>query len=368
MPQPRISGLPSHAESLRVCLITNELHCGDEPGFRDALCQLVDSHLLDAALVLAPRADAQTTSPETVQDRIVEKVAEFRPHIVIIMSPASFPWHKRSVRAIRSQCPDSLIFYWEGDAWGGAKAAKPCMRWWAECADIVFSVALGRQASFFQKCGASRVQHIPNTYCHVTFSEPLARQGIQASAIDADVAMIGNSGMRLGFLARIPGSRDRAQLVRRLQKDATLTTAIYGSGWRGRGALGQIPYGEQIARIQSARMSIGWDNFPTLPESSSDRLPIALFAGRPHITNYHLGRAWLPDASDGLFVVRSPRQAHELARELCRLQDEELVALGLRAHLWARDHVSDLQSMQFMLSFGSRRLSRPTGQPWDSLP
>ena len=59
----------------------------------------------------------------------------------------------------------------------------------------------------------------------------------------------------------------------------------------------------------TARISANWDHCPGRDGYFSNRLPISLFAGRPHVTTRPLNTGWLPGPECGLHLVDSITEA-----------------------------------------------------------
>ena len=83
---------------------------------------------------------------------------------------------------------------------------------------------------------------------------------------------------------------------------------LYGGGWPRGWTRGPIPYRSQAEVVRSARVMVNWDHYPCTADYASDRLPIALLAGRPHVTTAHPGMAWAPGEEVGLFQAKSPTE------------------------------------------------------------
>ena len=155
--------------------------------------------------------------------------------------------------------------------------------------DITFLVGLGYLADAARAAGAKKVRLAPHSYDSVRFDQPWnpPRQR------PLDAVMIAN----LHNIKRIPGlylpgGRQRKQLGRAFHQHLGDRFAAYGggSGWKGEAyARGPIRFDQQSDMIRSAWMSVAWDHFDDLPMYSSDRLPISLACGVPHLTNYQRG-------------------------------------------------------------------------------
>lgn len=354
-------------------MITNEPTIGDEPGFRDALEKLTARHEIDAWAALEPRAwlRAGLSWPECVT-RTVQSTHTFSPDILIILSPGTCPWQGAEVTTVLGAAGgDVSLLYWEGDPWGGRKRVNDSMDNWAARADILFTVAGGKQARRLADGGARDVRLVLQTYCHVQYAEALVWSDSRTDLIDrpVDVISICNSAVRWPLVpAGVPGARQRRRLVKSLQGERRIRFGVYGRGWSGATALGPIAYGNQVKAMRQSLITVNWDHFPSLPGYNSDRLPISLLAGRVHVSTRHPQTPWLPGIESGLVLAKSPHAARSAVVELARRSPEELLELGQRAHQWVLGRLSDVESMRFMLASATTTVLPPPSDPWSELP
>ena len=349
---------PDHR--IRLLMLTNELVEGSEYGFRDEFERLLRTGDIDEYRAVAPRALAAAGGDWL--SVACEAAAETRANVLLVLSPGGLPITPEQIgRLTRATSP--IVLYWEGDPWGRRKPITEPMRHWAAASDVVFSVAGEPQLSAFHRAGASSTRLVLHTYCHVQF-EDAERQPPVSNRPETDLVMVGSSVVRFGRLGLTPGAPSRAALVRRLQRlDRSL--AVYGSGWRGRGARGKVAYRDQIDRIREARVSINWDHFPDHACYASDRLPISLLAGRVHVTTRHPGPSLV--RTDGLIEVDNVEEAIETASGLLLRPWSELRERGEAAWAYARHRLSDREAARYMLRVVDWRLPAPPADPWERL-
>jgi hypothetical protein len=210
----------------------------------------------------------------------------------------------------------------------------------------------------------------PNAYCHIRFSEQERNAPPDDHAYD--VAMIGNNVTRLPIpvpgLTGLPGGLPRWRLARTLAHtlgpDKFL---LLGRDWPSRWSPGTVPFEGQAQALRSALVSVNWDHYSSYPAYSSDRLPIALIAGRPHVTTGHPGMDWAPDRSHGLFLEPDVAAVSRTALALAS-QPDRARSLGLAAWEWARHRISTREQARFMLSRMRPDIAEPPTDPWLSLP
>lgn len=344
-------------------MLSNQITASGHAGFRQAFDELVAAGQLESFSFRAPRASS--AAGDVVRRELLDAAAAARPDVLLVVSPNSHDHDPAFVERLLGACGSPTVIHCEADPWGGrAKPINAVMRAWLAAADVVFSVAREPQMDLLAAAGARDVRYIPHTYCQVAFAPTPGAD----SKSEVDVVMIGSRYARWGRVSRLPGAVDRARLVRKLQASRELELAIYGSGWRGRGVRGPLDYEAQTAAIEAGSISVNWDHFPRYAAYASDRLPISLAAGRPHVTTAHPAHDWLPGPESGLFCEPSVDAVVGRARDLGRRPAEELRELGDRARRWVTGRLSHREAARFMLgTVEPRLLIDLPAVPWQSL-
>jgi hypothetical protein len=322
---------------------------------------------IESCLFVAPREIAAARGSEAALRHLEQVATEQRPNVVLVMAPWGHEHEREWVRHLLALAGEPVVLCWDGDAWGRfTKPLRPSARVWLAESRTVFSVALGPQEKLLRRAGARCVRYIPNTYCHVKLREA---EDVEADSpsIVYDTVLIGTRLAHWGLVSRMPGAVARARLVARLQR-SNLKIAVYGEGWTGRGAMGVLPWHEQVVALRQGLTSVNWDHFPTYEGYASNRLAVSLLAARPHVTTAHSGMEWLPGERIGLFMERTTRDARRRVEELVARPQSELLALGAAAHAWTRDRISHRQGARYMLAEIDRSfLDRIPDDPWHRL-
>ncbi|MFB7864692.1 hypothetical protein [Streptomyces sp. NPDC056069] len=342
-----------------VLQVANERVLGPSSRFVRAFGLLASDGLLRHTVVspLAVLGEGR----ETALRRLHAEVGELRPAAVFVQSPGAFPWTDEDVRALLSLLGDPPVVFWEGDAWGGRKQLTPASQAWLGAADRVHSVALGPQAALLRRHSRASVRYVPHVLPLSFDDTPVPSPG---EAVD-DVVAMGNCYVRFGCWERVEGGLDRARMVRGLRRLPGCRLSVYGTRWRGRGARGPAPFPRQVDVLRQGRITAGWDHFSGYPRYFSDRLPIALYAGRPHVTSRQPGLDWLPGPGTGLHLCATPGAAVSAVQRLLATADDELHAAGLRGHAWVRDRFTDREALLHMLG-GLVALPLPPADPWQA--
>jgi len=349
---------------MKLLVLTNESRSSSAPGQRDALIQLVNQGWIKSVSFVSYKNE-QSYSRNFVA--ILEAVSSKNYDLLFIWSPTSFPESRNHFEQLERGIGNRPVLYWEGDCWAisGIKSFSEQMRWWAAKSDAIFTVAGDPQKSHFEKY-CSNVYLIPQTYCHIQFQFGELESPFRTSN-KSGIAMIGNQSATLPFLYGVPGSGARFSLAHLLKVSYRDDFHLYGSHWpRWLGATA-IPYEEQISTIRKDLFSVNWDHFPKYESFVSDRLPISLLAGRPHITTKHPGKNIYGDQNVGLIEVDTILDAVSACESLLQLDPVELNSMGNAAHRWAKNRLSHRQAGQFMLSKLEMNIPRPKLFPWNIL-
>jgi len=205
--------------------------------------------------------------------------------------------------------------------------------------DMCFLGGTGYLAELAYKAGAKFVRYAPHSYDSRRFGTPwqptLSRK--------ADAVMIAN----LPCLKRIPwlfmpGGRSRKIAAQALYKQLGERFVLYGAGqgWQGEPyCKGRIAFDKQGEAIRDAWMSVNWGQFDKIAMYSSDRLPISLACGVPHITNYQPGYEQVFNDIPGLFIIKHPLEVADVALYILSLTIEQRNELGYLAAQYAQKHL-----------------------------
>ncbi|MBC9714421.1 hypothetical protein H9Y04_17825 [Streptomyces sp. TRM66268-LWL] len=284
-----------------------------------------------------------------------------RPDLVLVQSPQSRAWTRPQVDEVLRLLGDPPLVVWEGDAWGGwLKRPRESNLHWMRRAAAVFSAAGGEQLDLLHRATGAPAYYAPNV-APLRFAADTADPG----PAGREVAFLGTRRTFLG-VELLPDDRGRLALVRLLDRMDGCDLAVYGRSWRGRYARGPVPYGEQLTAMRRALVTAGWNRYRRYDGYASDRLPIALCAGRVHVTSREADLDWLPGPEDGLHRLDTPREAADRVRELLTADPRELLAQAARARSWAVRHLTETQFLRHLLA-PFLPVAAPRGGPWPHL-
>lgn len=320
---------------IKLLYLPNESVRGDQIGPRAAFDRMVKEGTLSDCLAYSYLCEAKENgSNEKTLERLYETARQYKPDVIFWQHIGEFPVTRAFIEKLRMTNPRLTIVYHEGDVFGAwTKRPTSAMKVLASAADIVFLVGLGELAELFAKCGAKKILYASHSVDTIRFGKPWE----PTLSRDLDVVMIGNRiTSRIPFF-RIPGAREREALASKLAERLGGRFAIFGNGWEGFPcARGAIPFHEQENAIRNAWLSIGWDHFDKTPFYFSDRLPISLLSGIPHITNYQPGYEKLFLDGHHLFFASSVDNAVDMVSYLLSQPRNYLIDVGRQAQEWTR--------------------------------
>ena len=265
------------------------------------------------------------------------------PDIIFWQHAGDFDLSEEFLLRLKKIAPRSLLVYHEGDTFSRFYKRYPrSTRAMLRQADVVFQVGLGALQRLAENCGARRIYWVPHVFdCQrVGGSPPPPGRSRPYSAV-----MIGNL-IRFGnlippacFVSRYPGGWQRLQLARRLTGLLGDRFAVYGNSWVALPSVrGPLPFAEQSRVIQQSWVSANWDHFPGHSYYFSDRLPIALACGVPHVTNDHPGYDVVLRGCPGLVLAHSVQDAVDGVLYFLSLSRERNLELGAEARQFAYRH------------------------------
>jgi hypothetical protein len=327
----------------RVLYLPNEADCqGDtsQVGGRAAFREMEQDGTIKELKVYSFLVDFRVDRKKArSHQNLLDAVLAFQPDIIFWQHPQDFPIDMDLLRAIRTCGSSPLVAYHEADPFDRFyKPLSHAAKTLYIDSDVFFTVALGM---------ARRVFNEVRVHPHFYFSPHcFDRERFGSSPPDPlvvgtkyDAVMFGNIGTRFRVIKQ-PESMQRVRLARGLAKLFGNRFAAFGRGWpSGTNCHGPFPYGRQTEMIQVSRMSTIWELYPDHTFYFSDRLPIALAAGVPFITNGRKGYDSLFANAPGVFCVDSIEGALDAALYLKSLPIEEIVTIGSAARAWAFENL-----------------------------
>ena len=326
---------------MRWLCIPNEPYEGFQIGMRMAFEKLHREGVFTEYKAYSYIARQQILkNDEQALNELLTTARDFAPDVIFISHPGNYPLDRDYIRQLKNIPSKPKLVYYEEDAYGRfIKRMSHTIKTLLAESDMCFLSGTGYVSELAHKAGAQKVRYALHSYDNQRFGSPW--QPTLTRRLDA--VMVGN----LPCLKRIPwlylpGGRGRKQVAELLYKHLGDSFAVYGGdqGWSGKPyCKGRIEYDKQGNLIRDAWMSVNWGQYDEIPMYSSDRLPISLACGVPHITNYQPGYEHIYNNIPGLFVIKSPQEALDVALYILSLPIERRNELGFEAAEYARKHL-----------------------------
>lgn len=276
-------------------------------------------------------------SHEAALRDLLENARAFRPDVIFGQHlNNSYPLTREFIRELKSIDSKPKFVFYEEDPYGRfVKRLDATLKAVFSEADMSFIGGLGYLAHDALAAGARNLRYAPHSYDNQRFGT----HWVPPRTRSVDAVMIAN----LPCLKRIPwlhmpGGRDRKLTARALNNALGNRFALYGGGqgWEKEAyCRGTLPFNLQGKTIRDAWMSVNWGQFDEIAMYSSDRLPISLACGVPHITNWQPSYEHVYGSVPGLYAVKTPNEAADVALYLMSLSIDRRIELGLEAAAYA---------------------------------
>lgn len=328
---------------MRFFYVPNEAVEGDQVGPRKAFALLHAQGALSAYTAYSYLVERrQAADHAQALERLHAAVDAFQPDVIYFQHlNGSYPVDSAYVRRLKDVASKPKFVWHDPDPYGRfIKPVDPTMKAALAETDMAIVVGLGYLAEHVRRAGAKRVLFSPHSYDDERFGQPweptLARR--------YDAIMIANLTClkRIPFLF-LPGGRHRKTMSRAFHAAYGDRYAVFGAGqgWQGEPyCRGPIPFDAQERTIRSSWLTINWGQFDEIAMYSSDRLPISLATGVPHITNHQRGYEHLFPGARGIYFVHSPAEALDVADFLLSKPRAELAAIGAEGVAYARERLN----------------------------
>ena len=327
---------------MRWFYVPNEGKEGDQIGTRMAFEKLLDDGVFSAytAYSYLVRNEALQNHQQAL-DEFLQAVIHFAPNVIFIQHPGpDYPMDRAFLQKLKATpSRPKLVLYEENPYDPYIKRINSTFHAVIAESDLCFLGGLGYLAELARKAGAHKIRFAKHSFDTRRFGAPW--QPTRHRSYDA--VMIAN----LTCLKRIPwlfmpGGRSRKQTAHKLYRQLGDRFALYGSGQGWKGApfcKGPIAYTKQGEVIRDAWMSVNWGQFDEIAMYTSDRFPISLACGVPHITNYQPSYEHVYQDIPGLFVIKTPDEAVDVALYIMSLPIERRNELGFAAAEYAHQHL-----------------------------
>jgi hypothetical protein len=327
---------------MRWFYVPNENTEGDQIGPRMAFEKLHSEGVFSAYTAYSYLVRQKLLqNHEDALNELLVTAQNFGPDIIFIQHPSKgYPMDRAYLQKLKAIPSKPKLVLFEADPYGYiVKRMDATLRAVIAETDICFLVGAGIMVDMAHAAGAKIVRFAPHSYDSQRFGSawtPTLNRRF-------DAVMIANLPVlkRIPWLY-VPGGRNRKRTAQTLYKLLAERFVVYGGdlGWQGEPYChGKIAFDKQGEAIRDAWMSVNWGQYDEIAMYSSDRLPISLACGVPHITNYQTGYEHLFTGIPGLFIAKSPKEVADVALFLLSLPIERRNELGFQAADYARRHL-----------------------------
>lgn len=323
---------------MRWFYMPNEREDGGQVGPRMAFEKLYQQGALSAYIAYSYLV-RQSVLPchQDALDELLEAVRSFAPDVIFIQHPSNgYPLSRDYLARLKSLPGNPKLVLYEEDPYGRfIRRMDATIRNVIAESDICFLGGTGYIAEIARQAGAKNLRFAPHSYDTRRFGGPWTPTSYRCY----DAVMIANLSCikRIPWLF-LPGGRNRKLTAQALYRHFGDRLAVFGGGqgWEGQPyCKGKIPFNDQGRVIRDAWMSVNWGQFDEIPMYSSDRLPISMACGVPHITNYQPGYEHIFSNIPGLFIIKKPEEAVDVALYILSLSIERRHELGYQAAEYA---------------------------------
>lgn len=242
-------------------------------------------------------------------DDIIKQCAAFQPDAILFAHTGSLSFDDQFFKKLESILGYKPVYALdERDVYGRYVKRLPLqlLKLSAKC-DVTFLVCSGGwMFSQFQKFNSGKSVYLPHVCDEIHFG----RKKPNGTPKKYDVVMIGNLAKSRVPFKSMPGVRERMKVAEALYKRHGKRFAVFGAGWdKYPFCAGTIPFFEQEEVLHLSHMSVGVDHFLSYDQYFSDRLPIALFSGAPHLSWQTPGLELLFKEEEHIYFFRSVEES-----------------------------------------------------------
>ncbi|MDD4914425.1 MAG: hypothetical protein PHW13_05230 [Methylococcales bacterium] len=327
---------------MRWFYVPNEGTEGDQIGTRMAFEKLHAEGVFSAYTAYSYLVrDQALQNHQQALDEFLQAVMNFAPDVIFIQHPGpDYPLDRAFLQKLKTTPSQPRLVLYEEDPYDPyIKRLNSSIKAVIAESDMCVLGGVGYLARLVREAGGKKIRFAKHSYDTRRFGADW-RPTLSRSL---DAVMIAN----LTCLKRIPwlfmpGGRKRQQTAHAFYRQLGERFAVYGGGQGWQDApfcKGPVAYHRQGEVIRDAWMSVNWGQFDEIAMYTSDRFPISLACGVPHITNYQPGYEHVFDRIPGLFIVKSPNEAVDVGLYILSLPVERRNELGFEAAEYARKHL-----------------------------
>lgn len=224
---------------MKIIALSNEAAVGSDPDIPWALSRLQNEGTVVEYEVYSTPTRVREVGQDEAAQEVAELVSMMKPDVLMFFNSGSCRFSAVGVERMRAARKSAVWLYSEHDSFADWRLPYP--RWAlptvSRC-DVAALCSDGYMPRLLRRIGVKQVVYAPSWVNHERFH----RSWRESNDFESDVVFIG-SNIR-SRVRPVPGARERAELVARLQRRYGGSLAIYGDGWQGVGARGRCSFSE----------------------------------------------------------------------------------------------------------------------------
>lgn len=325
---------------MRLFYLINEPFEGYQTGYRSALNKLIHDGVISSVQYFSFIPKEKELGWNNCLNILKKRIIDFAPNIILVAHISKNHFISYDfINEINNRLFIKPIWvYDERDVYGYfiKPLSRKILKFASHC-DLVTLVTYGKMKKRFEDYGAKKVVYLPHVYDY-NFGTPWHPTQNRRF----DIIMIANRLRSKIPFKSMPGIKEREEIVKKFSKVFGNKFAVFGRGWdKFPGNMGPINFFDQEKILRSSLLSIGMDHFPKYEGYYSDRLPIAIVSGVPHLTYRIKGVDKLFKDKEHVFYYESIEQAIGIAKNLLMKDKKELNIFGANASKYVKEYFSE---------------------------
>lgn len=297
---------------MRLFYLINEPYPDYQLGYRNAIEKLINSGDIEDCFFYSFQVKYKVEFNSDVklfENDLENQIIQFKPTAILFAHTASLFFSNYFFFQIEASLGYKPVYALdERDVYGriGKRLPKELLFLSQKC-DIVFLVTSGGwMYNEFKKNVKGELIYLPHVCDDFYFKNDIPQSGNKKY----DIVMIGNLAKSKIPFASMPGVFERINVAEQMYKRYGNKFAVFGNGWEKYPfAAGHISFFEQDKVLKESHLSIGIDHFFSYRQYFSDRLPIALFSGTPHLSLLTPDTNFLFEEEKHIFYFKNVKDA-----------------------------------------------------------
>lgn len=271
---------------MRLFYLINEPTINYQVGYRQTISKLIEEAYLSDCYFYSFLVKLKEFGlrQDLVAADIIKEVAGFKPDAILFAHTGNFNFDDAFFKELEVALGYKPVYAIdERDVYGRFVKRLPTelVKLSGKC-DVTFLVCSGGwMFEQFQKHNSGKSIYLPHVCDEIHFGNRKPNGCLKKY----DIVMLGNLHINRVPFNSMPGVKERVRVATALYKKFGKRFAVFGTGWENYPfSAGVVPFFEQEDVLLSSNLSVGVDHFLSYDQYFSDRLPISLLSGVPHLS------------------------------------------------------------------------------------